>query len=98
MKRSENGAEAWRPNDAVLHYIEEWHEYPRGPIVIWSGGGKDYAETWAKRLLPDIPYTAMSKFNAVLGPGDVCVDDSPFDAWKHRSIHPQLLADVTMYS
>lgn len=82
-----HAAKAWKVNEAVKSLAESWP----GELVIWSGGGKDYAEMWANRLVPHLKWTAHAKFNAIPGPGDVFVDDMPFDAWKHASIHPDLL-------
>lgn len=79
------GAEAWRVNEAVRAYVKTWP----GKVVVWSGGGADYAEMWARRLLPGLEWVAMSKHNPDPLPGDVFIDDSPFDAWAHRAIHPK---------
>lgn len=84
-------AEKWEPNRAVIAYVEEAHANG-AEIVVWSGGGKDYAETWGQRLLGHIPHVAHAKFNAIAGPGDVFLDDMPFDSWKHAAVHPRELA------
>lgn len=82
-----HNAKAWQVNEKVKIYAENW----KGDLIIWSGGGKNYAEAWANRLLPHLTWTAESKFNAVAGPDDVFIDDMPFDVWKHASIHPDSL-------
>lgn len=84
------GAEGWRANEDVRAFAYAWD----GDLVIWSGGGRDYAETWARRLLPDLKWTAFAKFNAIPGPDDVFIDDMPFEAWAHRSVHPMCLSPV----
>jgi len=83
-----HAAKDWRVNADVLAVAETWD----GPLVVWSGGGRDYAEMWARRLLPHLQWTAEAKFNAIPGPGDLFIDDMPFDAWRHASVHP---ADLT---
>ena len=49
-----HAAKDWRVNAAVLKKAEEWP----GKLVIWSGGGLDYAVMWANRLLPHLAWTA----------------------------------------
>lgn len=84
------GADRWEPNVAVLRYVEQAHA--RGQdIVVWSGGGQDYAAEWGRKLLPHIPHVALSKFNAIARDGDVFLDDMPFAAWAHATIHPREL-------
>lgn len=82
------GAKEWRVNQGVLGLAERWE----GPIVVWSGGGKDYAEMWGNRLLHHLNWTASAKFNPGVEEGDLFIDDSPFDAWKHACIHPRDLS------
>ncbi|MBK9613925.1 hypothetical protein [Candidatus Amarobacter glycogenicus] len=35
---------------------------------------------------------ASAKFNPGVEEGDLFIDDSPFDAWKHACIHPRDLS------
>lgn len=79
-----HSAKGWKMNEKVYAYANAWV----GKIVVWSGGGKDYAEMWANRLLPDLEWTAHSKFPAIAKLGDVFIDDMPFDVWRHATIHP----------
>ena len=37
------------PNYEVI-LIYRWFQYQGAKMIIWSGGGKDYAEMWARRL------------------------------------------------
>lgn len=93
------GAEKWEVNEAVLAYIRAWKkENPYGYVVIWSGGGADYAETWAQRLLPGEFGVAVGKQPVFpLQDSDTFIDDSPYRQWAHLCIDPKSLevaADV----
>lgn len=93
------GAETWEWDEGVVDYIEGWIREQKGPVVIWSGGGADYAATWTYRLfghlsskgflraLFDIGYAG--KDGRAADDGDVFIDDSPFAAWADRCIHPR---------
>lgn len=50
-------AEGWMPNQDLIELAKSW----KGNIIVWSGGGKDYAEMWGRRLLKDLPFKAMAK-------------------------------------
>ena len=56
-------------------------------IIIWSGGGKDYAEMWARKLgLDRPPYDVVcsektKEASAELKP-DICFDDEIVDLAK----------------
>lgn len=85
-------AEAWEPNTAVIQYVRRWaHDHPDGQVIVWSGGGVDYAATWGHRLLRDVPHTAAAKDIPRHRAGDVFIDDAPFDAWARWAIHPSFL-------
>jgi len=38
-----------------------------------------------------VKWTASPKFNPPVKDGDVFIDDSPFEAWRHASIDPREL-------
>jgi hypothetical protein len=80
--------DTWQVNTDVLAKALAWE----GPVVLWSGGGRDYAEMWGDRLLPQLDWTASAKVNPGVEEGDLFIDDSPFDAWKHACIHPRDLS------
>lgn len=45
-------------------------------IVVWSGGGKEYAETWSRRLgIEEYVAFCASKLEANLLDVDIAVDD-----------------------
>lgn len=48
-------------------------------VVVWSGGGREYADMWALRLFRDdiIHVEAMAKDFSEPGKKDVVVDDMP---------------------
>lgn len=87
------GAERWRPNQSVIALAKAWRCLG-WPVVVWSGGGADYAQMWARRLLDGVFTHTFAKFNALYMQGDVFIDDLPFEAWASRSIHPRELGPV----
>lgn len=54
-----------------------WTTLARGihPVVIWSGGGADYAEMWARRLFYSVDVAAIAKDPSALREYDTVVDD-----------------------
>ncbi len=69
----------WHPNEKLVSYIK-WFaaEYPRTLIVIWSGGGGDYARTIANRILGDLEVATMIKDDTtydLVRPNDIVFDD-----------------------
>lgn len=70
------GAQRWRFNQGVVSAVERWvKESPGGAVVIWSGGGADYARAWRDRAFPSGPIGFASKDTRVPAPGDIVVDD-----------------------
>lgn len=69
----------WQPNTPLVAAIRRWRDAnPDEPLVIWSGGGADYADLWHRRILPDVMAGAIDKGfpeQALVLPGDTCVDD-----------------------
>ena len=45
------GKEKWEPNRALIAAIESSREEYE-EVVVWTGGGSDYARVWRDRLLP----------------------------------------------
>ena len=69
----------YRLNEPLIRYIKWFaEEYPEELIVIWSGGGGDYARTIVERVLPDVDVVTMIK-DATTYPlvraDDIVVDD-----------------------
>ena len=88
-------AHEWEVNVNVVQMIQWWNENAIGPVVIWSSGGQSYARMWADRLLCGSHWSACeSKFNLLPQPGDVCLDDMPFDSFARQTIHPKELAGI----
>lgn len=85
-----HGAETWEWNEKVVRAILE-HE---GLVIIWSGGGVDYARGWTLKFLNANPSAVLlidygCKQPIELQPGDHFIDDSPCDAWKHLNTYPK---------
>lgn len=71
------GSERYVHNQLLLEGVREWREKNDGPIVVWSGGGSDYALRFV--LETGIPCDATAdKDPGVPREGDICVDD---DEW-----------------
>lgn len=83
-------ATEWRPNPDVVAYVKQWHaNHPDGELVVWSSGGRDYAAQFGKRVLPDVPHVAQSKWMLIPRVGDVCIDDAPWHSFAAATIHPR---------
>lgn len=53
-------------------------------IVVWSGGGMQYAEMWVDRLgLRNLVMVAEKNFK-VVEPGDIVIDDMPVTVRTHN--------------
>ena len=69
------GAQGWARNQALLDAVERWRvSRPLEAVVVWSGGGREYAERWRDQLMPEAEH-ALNKDIRLPGPADVCVDD-----------------------
>jgi len=78
----------WVPNEPLIKGIHKFRrDNPDALIVVWSGGGAGYAETFAHRLLPGVYDTCMDKwgdnFNLVRD-DDIVVDDQKLPFKGHR--------------
>ena len=74
----------WRPNEPLIDAINDFvAKYPRTTVIIWSGGGRDYAEEFRQRLLPDINASAAEKDDSVLDADCIVIDDCFFPACRH---------------
>ena len=81
--------DAFEPNHKLIERIKKFN----GDIVVWSGGGSDYARKVAKMVLPEgIRYivrtkgaTSLSEFAS----GDIIVDDQTeyYTALKEIGVH-----------
>ena len=49
---------------------------PKDKMIVWSGGGADYAERWRRTIMPWAD-DSMSKDTHLPLPGDICIDDMP---------------------
>lgn len=75
-------AEGYVIDQAVVGYAKGWRDsHPRGLVVVWSGGGVDYAETWKRRAM-DWADGALAKMPVDFPAGRVTyIDDSPDERW-----------------
>ncbi len=72
----------WEANHGVIRFAEHWP----GDVVVWSGGGQEYAAMWGQRLLNHVPHRAMCKEPIALAAGDVVIDDDPLPEWAAHVI------------
>lgn len=75
------GADKYIHNERLIAGIRRWRERNDGPVVIWSGGGGDYAAAFAVET-GVVCDSALAKDSSVPRDGDLCVDD---DSWFFRS-------------
>ena len=78
----------WRVNQQLLAGVHQFHaDHPETPIIIWSGGGRDYGEMWivplglsgfAEGMLKD--WQSLS----LIQEGDIVVDDLD-EPWRTHS-------------
>lgn len=77
----ETGMVSWKNdsytvNTKLIRLIEQWSHKKMGMIVIWSGGGQQYAEYWRNKLLRHVRgIVSLPKY--LTGPTeyDIVVDD-----------------------
>lgn len=93
--------EGYEPNSHIQDVIRDWVFTGSGvtwhrtnkPIVIWSGGGADWAQQmWqfaVGGLTPFANVTFMAKFNIKPQEGDLFIDDDPLPAFASATIHPR---------
>ncbi len=71
-----NGHEHWKPNEELVIALENWRmRHPTiDEIILWSGGGTDWARSWLRRIYPAAD-GAISKDPRIPRSDDLCVDD-----------------------
>ncbi len=66
-------------NEKLIKGIKKFsRDHPAALIVVWSGGGAEYAEMWAHKLGIGHLVHCMTKDKlslALVREGDICVDD-----------------------
>ena len=76
-------------NARLIKRIRDWaRDHPEDTLFIWSGGGREYAEMWMRKLGLDDIMVPLAKDPALIRPGDIVVDDewarrthTPFEEW-----------------
>ena len=73
---------SWKPNFPLIRAVLLWREkQPGEEVVVWSGGGADYALGWAKKLLGTFMFdTVTDKYLNSIKSGDIWVDDQKLNA------------------
>ena len=69
--------DSWQPNTQLIAAVKSYADNVQPDLVIiWSGGGLEYARGWLERLFPDERgWVAASKDTTLPESGDLCVDD-----------------------
>ena len=80
--------EPYEPNSKLIEKLKTF----KGSIIIWSGGGSQYAKEVAEIVLPkNIKYSVKSKFGnfSNIRPGDIVVDDQKeyYVGMKNFGVH-----------
>jgi phosphoglycolate phosphatase-like HAD superfamily hydrolase len=77
FEKIKNGAdytEYDKPNEDIVHLLTALSRLKNVRILVWSGGGKDYADMWVDRLkLDKFVWATASKLDK-LKP-DIAIDD-----------------------
>ncbi len=69
-----------RPRWEVVEMLKTFSSFPGCRVIVWSGGGKDYAEIWVRRLFLQ-PFVVECLSKPIGGNGimpekvDLCFDD-----------------------
>lgn len=79
--------EPYEPNQNLIDAINKYSkENPTALIVIWSGGGKSYAQAAIDHFFPGSEYVAMDKGwdeFPLIRVGDIVVDDAVWSLGNH---------------
>ena len=73
--------EPYRLNTDLIEVVKSWE----GQVFVWSGGGLEYAQAWAREAFGDefddwgVPLIKDESTFGLVRVGDVCVDDQPLD-------------------
>lgn len=66
-------------NTELIERVHQFvHHHPNVMLVVWSGGGKDYARMWGERCFPHLFFVSMIKDKTtfeLVGQDDIVIDD-----------------------
>lgn len=89
-----NGAERWTPNRDLIELLRIL--YTDGHmIMIWSGGGLDYARRWRLKLVPFVQQDGGKSRDWLFPPDTVFIDDMQIKGYvgDREVIHPDAFID-----
>lgn len=67
-----------KPYKQVVEFLKDLYKTGGYKIIVWSGGGKEYAQTWGRRLgLDEYVSSYHSKLEAKNLKVDIAFDDQP---------------------
>lgn len=85
------GASDWHPNDDLIELLHIL--YNQGHmIMVWSGGGVDYARRWRLKLVPFAQMDASKSRDWNFPPDTVFIDDMSISGFvgDREVIHPDV--------
>ena len=70
----------WEPNYELITAVRNFREFTPSLLIVWSGGGKEYAKKWARTFFnwgePSFWCLKDSKAISIARDGDIIIDDS----------------------
>lgn len=66
-----------KPRMEIINFLKVLARHKKNRVIVWSGGGEDYARLWVARLkLDNYVYGCASKMGNVADAGvDLAIDD-----------------------
>lgn len=72
-------------NHELVSNIKCWlGEHPEYKLVVWSGGGANYACHWGDKAFGPFPHACTSKDITLPKDKDICIDDMPIEPRDKR--------------
>lgn len=88
----------WGSNDPLIDAIKAYlANNTDTQLIIWSGGGLNYADLWGRRILNQAGvhgWIALSKDNRLPRDGDLCIDDIELTLSSGEVVHPDYFIEV----
>lgn len=82
------------PSKRVARFVKAWWaaKPDRRRVTVWSLGGAEWAAEVAARCLPGVRLAdAQERYPKLPLPGEIFLDDDPFDTYASQAIHPKHL-------
>lgn len=87
-------ADTWEPHTELIELVKSLFSHPAYAVIVWSGGGRSYAEYWAQKLLGVHYDVALAKDLTLAQPGDILIDDMELGVKvDHEYYHPDNISE-----